>query len=367
LSERAAALAQSLKSTSPEALHEAVEAAAHQRLKRFLRAVDGYRQHPYRRPFADPPVAWAEGATQLLDYSRAPEARAGDGPALLIAPSLVNRGYVLDLMPERSLMRALAADGFRPFLVEWGAPGEAEDGLDLDDCILGRLSRCLDVVQAATGTKPVLVGYCMGGLLALALALRRQDDLSGLALLATPWDFHADGGAQSRLAAGLLAPWFPVIDRLGGLPVDVLQSFFASLDPLFALKKFLAFSFFEPDSERAEVFVALEDWLNDGVALPAAIARACVLGWYGENAPAKGTWNVGSAPVRPNDLELPTLVVVPQNDRIVPPASARALAAAIEHADVLTPAAGHIGMVVGSKRRANLWNPLADWISGLRA
>jgi len=367
LSERAAALAQSLKNTSPDALREAVEAAAHERLNRFLRAVDGYRHHPYRRPFADPPVAWAEGATRLLDYSRAPEARAGDGPALLIAPSLVNRGYVLDLMPERSLVRALAADGFRPYLIEWGAPGEAEDGLDLDDCILGRLGHCLDVVQAETRTKPVLVGYCMGGLLALALALRRQEDLSGLALLATPWDFHADGGTQSRLAAGLLAPWFPAFDRLGAVPVDVLQMFFASLDPLLALKKFVAFSFFAPDSERAEAFVALEDWLNDGVDLPAAIARACVLGWYGENAPAKGTWQVGGAPVRPGDLDLPTLLVVPQNDRIVPPASARALAAAIIHARVLTPAAGHIGMVIGGKRREQLWDPLADWISSLTA
>ncbi|MDH3231945.1 MAG: alpha/beta fold hydrolase [Alphaproteobacteria bacterium] len=367
MSERAAALARSLEGANPDALREAVETAAHERLKRFLRAVDGYRKHPYRRPFADPPVAWSEGATRLLDYSHAPEAMGGDGPALLIAPSLVNRGYVLDLMPERSLMRALAAAGFRPYLIEWGAPGEAEDGLDLDECILGRLSRCLDVVRSETGTKPVLVGYCMGGLLALALALRRQDELSGLALLATPWDFHADGGAQSRLAAGLLAPWFPLFDGLGGLPVDVLQMFFAGLDPLLALKKFLAFSFFEPDSERAEAFVALEDWLNDGVVLPAAIARACVLGWYGENAPAKGSWLVGGTPVRPGDLRVPTLVVVPEKDRIVPPASARVLAAAIEHAHIVTPAAGHIGMVVGSNRRADLWDPLASWVSGLKA
>lgn len=375
LSARAAALAQGLKSANPDAFREVVQAAAFGRLTRFLRAVDGYRHHPYRRPFADPPIAWQHGSTRLLDYSRAPEAQGGTGsgnggggtgPALLIAPSLVNRGYVLDLMPERSLMRALAADGFRPYLIEWGTPGAAEAGIDLDGYILDRLGQCLDTVRDATGTKPVLVGYCMGGLLALALALRRQDELSGLALLATPWDFHADGGSQSRLAAGLMGPWFPLFEAMGGLPVDVLQIFFASLDPLLALKKFLAFSDCEPDSERAQAFVALEDWLNDGVTLPAAVARTCVLGWYGENTPARGTWQVGGAPVRPRDITLPTLAVVPKKDRIVPPASANALAQDIPGAHILTPPAGHIGMVVGGQRRTHLWQPLADWINGLQ-
>jgi polyhydroxyalkanoate synthase len=368
LSARAAALARSLANASPDALREAVEAAAHGRLKRFLRAVDGYRHHPYHRPFEDPPVAWEGGSTRLLDYSRAPEAsrrKGGAGPALLIAPSLVNRGYVLDLMPERSLLRALAADGVRPYLIEWGAPGAAEAGIDLDGYILDRLGACLDAVRAETGEKPILVGYCMGGLLALALALRRQDELRGLALLATPWDFHADGGTQSTLAAGLMGPWMPLFDAMGGVPVDVLQTFFASLDPLLALRKFLAFSDCEPDSERAEAFVALEDWLNDGVMLPAAVARDCILGWYGENTPARGAWQVGGAPVRPQEIALPTLAVVPEKDRIVPPASARALAEEISGAHILAPPAGHIGMVVGGQRRTHLWDPLGQWINGL--
>jgi polyhydroxyalkanoate synthase len=206
----------------------------------------------------------------------------------------------------------------------------------------------------------------MGGLLALALAQRRQDELGGLALLATPWDFHADGGTQSRLAAGLMAPWFPLFETMGGVPVDVLQMFFASLDPLLALKKFLAFSDCEPDSERAEAFVALEDWLNDGVVLPAAVARTCIHGWYAENTPARGAWRVGGTPVRPQEIDLPTLAVVPQKDRIVPPASARALAEAIPGAHIQTPPAGHIGMVVGGQRRAHLWEPFAEWINRLQ-
>jgi len=370
LAQRAAALKAALENVDPEAFRHAVEKAGQDRFKRFLGAIDGYRRHPYRRSLTDPPVAFSMGSTRLLDYGRCPEAAGGTGPAVIFAPSLVNRAHVLDLSGKRSLMRYLAARGVRPFLVDWGEPGSEDRGLGLDDYVLDRLGGCLDAARAANRGRPVaVVGYCMGGLLALALAQARADQVSGLALLATPWDFHADaqggGGAQARLTAQLMAPAFPVFEAMGSVPVDTLQMIFASLDPCLALRKFLAFSEFEPDSERAEAFVALEDWLNDGVALPVEVARACLLGWYGENLPARGQWRVAGEKIDPAKLNLPTLVVVPRNDRIVPPASAQALAGAIEGARILNPPAGHIGMVVGSKGRTHVWEPLADWFESL--
>lgn len=370
LEERAAALRADLEKVDPNAFRLAVAQAAHDRFKRFLAGIEDYRRHPYQRALSDPPIAFAKGATRLLDYGRCPEAadQMDRRPAVLFAPSLVNRAHILDLAPERSLMRYLAARGVRPFLVDWGEPGPEERGLGLDDYILDRLGGCLDAARAANDGRPVaVVGYCMGGLLALALAQLRAGQVSGLALLATPWDFHADGGAQARLTARLMAPAFPVFEALGSVPVDTLQMIFASLDPCLALRKFLAFSDYPPDSEKARAFVALEDWLNDGVALPVEVARACLLGWYGENLPARGKWLVDGEVIDPGKLDLPVLIVVPENDRIVPPASARALIDAIEGARTLSPPAGHIGMVVGSKGRTHVWEPLAEWIEGLPA
>src|SRR5262249_47045688 len=150
----------------------------------FLDGVLAYRRHPYRRNLADPPELWREGSTRLLDFG------AKGGAPVLAVPSLVNRSYVLDLAPGRSLMRAWAADGLRPLLVDWGRPGPQEQGFDLTGYVL-RLERALDAVAGASQVRPVVVGYCMGGLLALALAQRRMADVSGLVLLATPWDFHA--------------------------------------------------------------------------------------------------------------------------------------------------------------------------------
>ena len=113
------------------------------------------------------------------------------------------------------------------------------------------------------------------------------------------------------------------------------------------------------------MFVALEDWLADGVPLAAPVATECLGGWYGENTPGRGTWEVAGLPVDPAALRLPTLIALPAQDRIVPPESAAALAALVPHAAVLRPKAGHVGMVAGAHARVELWDPLLHWIRAL--
>jgi len=144
--------------------------------------------------------------------------------------------------------------------------------------------------------------------------------------------------------------------------VDILQTFFASLDPALGLRKFRRFAELDPDGDKAAEFVALEDWLNDGVALTAAVAKTCLIEWYGENSTAEGNWLIGGEPVDPTAIDLPTLVAAPAADRIVPPESARPLADLIPGAELMTPPSGHIGMVVGSKAEQGLWRPLTDWL-----
>ncbi|MCH7942850.1 MAG: alpha/beta hydrolase, partial [Proteobacteria bacterium] len=109
----------------------------------------------------------------------------------------------------------------------------------------------------------------------------------------------------------------------------------------------------------------LEDWLTDGVALTAPVARECLIGWYGQNLPARGAWRIADQVVRPESLDLPCLVALPRRDRIVPPASAMALAEALPNAARLTPPAGHIGMVVGRHAREALWKPLGSWLKSV--
>jgi poly[(R)-3-hydroxyalkanoate] polymerase subunit PhaC len=188
--------------------------------------------------------------------------------------------------------------------------------------------------------------------------------VAGLMLLATPWDFHAEKPELARAVARSTGPWMPLFDTLGVMPVDVLQGLFSTLDPFLVVRKFCAFARLDTASERAREFVALEDWLNDGVPLASGVARECLLGWYGENTPASGAWQVAGRAIEPGAIKVPTLVVVPEQDRIVPPLSARALAAAIPHADVLSPPIGHIGMVSSRRAPAELWPQIIAWLGG---
>jgi polyhydroxyalkanoate synthase len=352
-------LASALAKAEPEALGHALATEVRRRLGAVLAGVESYRHHPYERRVEPTPAVWEDGTTRLLDYG--PES----GVPALFVPSLINRAYILDLERDRSLLRHLAGRGIRPLLVDWDAPGEAERSFTLTDYVVGRLEGALEATRRLAGRKPAVVGYCMGGLLALALAQRRSSDIAGLALLATPWDFHAGTPAHTRLFGA--APIAAFLRLSGILPVDMLQALLASLDPNLVPNKLRAFARLDPASPEACSFVALEDWLNDGVDLAGPVAEECLVGWYGENRPERGRWRIAGAPVLPERYGGPALVVVPARDRIVPPASAEALVRRMPHATVHRPLAGHIGMVVGRSAEAALWRPLGDWLAATAA
>lgn len=349
-----------------DAFADAVETQSRTMLSEFLDGVEAYRRHPFRRPATEAPVVWQSDGARLYDFAPADGAGAGGGRPLLLVPSLINGSCVLDLLPGRSLVEALSQAGYRPFLLDWGAPeGDALD-FDLGDVAAFRLEPAFDAArEAADVDRLPVIGYCMGGNLALALAMRRRREIPGLALLATPWDFHAARVAHAHAAASAMALMMPAVEAVRAMPVDLLQSFFAANDPLLGLRKFAAFSKLDMDSDEARHFVTLEDWLNDGVPLPHKIARECFADWYGENLTARGAWKVGGQLVRPEELDMPSLVIIPDRDKIVPPPSAERLARALPNAERRVARAGHIGMVTGRRARRNTYDPIVDWLSRL--
>jgi polyhydroxyalkanoate synthase subunit PhaC len=318
-------------------------------MARFHAGLAAYQAHAYGRDLADMPIIARAGAVVLRDYG--PPA----GQPLLVIPSLINPAFVLDLALESSLLRWLRAQGLRPLLVDWGLPGAAKRQYSLDDYVVQALLPLLETLDEPAA----LLGYCLGGTLAVALANLAPTRVTRLALLAAPWDMHGYDAGQRARVAELWADWQARSAPLGACPMEMLQLLFLSLDPALTLAKFTRFAGLDPTSDAARDFVALEDWANSGppLALPAG---AQMFGdWYQNGGPAHG-WHIGDMAIAATDH--PALMVISATDRIVPDAAARPLATAWPGAQSLTVAAGHVGMVVGSRRMSLLWEPLRDFL-----
>ena len=348
-----AALANLLAGANPNEIPQAVLTAAQEKDSALLAGIAAYRRHPWVREMPDPPEIWREGDSCIRDFG-------GGGTALLFVPSLVNRATILDLAPGRSMMRFFAQSGRRTLLLDWGWPGPVERGFGLAQYV-ARLDRAIAALTAPV----ILIGYCMGGLLALAAAQHPPARIAGLGVLATPWDFHAGAPGRAAAVAQLLPLLEPAMELTGTLPIDGLQTLFTLLDPFGVGDKYRRFATLDQASARAAGFVAVEDWLNDGIPLAAPVVREVLGEWYGENRPARGEWRIAGRAIEPDGLRLPSFVAIPLRDRIVPPESAEPLVVALQGATVIRPAAGHVGMVAGTGAASALWRPLLEWVQRL--
>ena len=329
-------------------------------LNDFYRGVKAYRTHPYRRNVKQKPKVWERDNARVIDYGPV------HGWPLLVVPSLINRAYILDLMPGASLLEFVREGGIRPFLFDWGDSSGSIRRFDLSQLIQEFLEPALRWIRRDTGKPPMVLGYCMGGTLTTALACLCHDQMAGLALLATPWDFRRNDHVthQVRRSYAALASGAGCI---GSLPVDFQQMLFAQIDPLAVPNKFARFTKTEAASDAARRFVAIEDWLNDGVSMSAEVATECLVDWYGKNAPVSGSWRLCGTVIRPERLRLPTFLAIPDRDRIVPPHSAEALGHILQDHELVKPRAGHIGMITGKNAKTVLWAPLLRWLRRIAA
>lgn len=363
LAESAAAFACGL-----DRIEVASEIAA--RLSATIRGIEIWQRHPYRRRVVEPPVIWRSGATRLIDYGAAPEAANPEGPPVLVVPSLINRAYILDLGPKWSMLRWLAAQGLRPVLLDWGEVGPEEAGFSLDDYGLLRLAPALTHLREASGRGVGLVGYCMGGTLSVGLAARRPEGISALATIGAPWNFESTRGIAGRLRAMTRAAGAAKVERqlaelgetFGAVPVSLFQTLFALVSPMQAALKFQRLARLDPRGAAALHFVALEDWLADGVPMAAPAAINLLVDWQIGNVTHKRAWRFLGGIVDPGTIRTPALAFCGVTDSIAPPALARALPAAMPAAAMIEPRTGHVGMAVGSAARPQVWRPLAEFL-----
>jgi polyhydroxyalkanoate synthase len=316
-------------------------AHAPERMERALKGLRRYQEAERAPPPAPAPAIAGRLGASLRDYG-------GGGVPALFVPSLINPPSILDLSQENSLLRWLAARGrVRPLLLDWGADVDARRDLS----VAGHVEDLLLPLLREVGERPALVGYCLGGTMALGAAALGA--ARAVATLAAPWRFSAFPDEARRGLAALWAGAKATTERLGCLPMEVLQSAFWALDPARTVGKFEAYA--GMTGEKARAFVTLEDWANDGPPLPAAAARELFEELFEGDRTGRGGWLAAD----PRALPCPVLEVVSTVDRIVPVASA---AGAGER---IALGLGHVGMVVGGRAPGALWEPLEAWLSRL--
>ncbi len=113
---------------------------------------------------------YADNKIQLHRY--APLARSAKLPPLLICYAMVNRPYMLDLQPDRSLIRELLLLGVDVYLLDWGYPDGADRFTPLTEYVCGHLGRCVRIHPANKNAIDALnlLGVCQGGTMSLCHA-----------------------------------------------------------------------------------------------------------------------------------------------------------------------------------------------------
>jgi polyhydroxyalkanoate synthase subunit PhaC len=326
-------------------------AAEPDRLAAVLEGLRRYQSAPVPAPMLPMAQRARLGGVRLLDVGG-----PADGPALVVVPSLINAPAVLDLAPGRSLVRYLADRGHRTLLVDWGPMLGGERRLGLAGLVSARL---MPLLRGLPG--PVrLLGYCLGGTLAVAAGQLLAERLDRLALVAAPWHF---GGFSPEARLSAMETWAgisPIGRGLGAVPISLLNPLFWSLDEDAVLAKFEALARRPADDPQLGWFAAVEDWANSGAPLTIAAARDLFVHGFGTDRIGEGKWRVGGQRITPDAIRAPILDFGATRDRIVPP-GARIRRPGIDRRDVNS---GHVGMVVGGGARESLWQPLSNWLHG---
>jgi polyhydroxyalkanoate synthase len=302
---------------------------------------------------------------RLLDENGKP--RAGRPPVLFV-PAPVSRYFIMDLLPGRSFAGYVAAAGFDVYIADFGTPSREDRFADLTYYVDGLVRRCVRTVSALTGEAAVnVVGYCLGGTLALLYAALYPETVRRLVMLTTTVDGDVEGGI----------PWVAHRMGLAGedydhprlVPAAEVKSWFEMLAPGSNSTMGRVSDLWErldDAPERLREVRTMASWVDDVVPAPGRLLAELYrkLG-PGANGLMKGTATVGDRAVDFAAVTMPLLSVAAEKDTIAPPAGVDAVAKIVPHAKLLRLPGGHVGIVAG-RAAAAMWKSTVEFLSSSR-
>jgi polyhydroxyalkanoate synthase subunit PhaC len=309
---------------------------------------------------------WRHGRLRLIRYC--PLTPQQYAVPVLCVPSLINRYYILDLLPERSLVAYLVSRGLNVYLLDWGRPRPSDKTVTLDEHVTGYLYQAVAAVAADSaarnGSEQVsLLGYCMGGMFAAVYTSLFGRQIANLVNLAGPIDYH-DDGLFSLLTR---SEWFDVdylVDQCGNIPAELMLWTFQMMRPTSHLLRALSLYERLDDPSYVRSFAAMQTWIYDQVDFPGEAFRRYIKELYQQNRLARNQFKIEGERIRLERITCPLLTIASVQDETAPAASVAVLneLAGSPERQMLMLKGPHIGMVAGSRAPDHLWPAMAAWL-----
>ena len=96
-------------------------------------------------------VVYSDGKMRLLHYKPLVSSRKLSKVPTLITYALVNRQYMMDIQPDRSVLKSFLESGMDVYVIDWGYPTGEDMYLTLDDHINWYMDDCVEYIRKASG------------------------------------------------------------------------------------------------------------------------------------------------------------------------------------------------------------------------
>ena len=311
---------------------------------------------------ADKEEVWSEDIVRLYHYKR-------DTPAtittpILISYALINRFHMMDLQPDRSLVRKLLSLGADIYVLDTGYPTRNERYLTMDDYINGYLNGAVDYIRASRGIAKVkLLGVCQGGTFSTIYTAIHPEKIKNLITLVTPIDFSKEDGLLFKWAKDLEVD--AIVEGFGGLiPGTFLDMGFQMLKPMLKVRKQRNLLNMLDDEDKLMNFMRMEKWINDLPDQAGETYRQFIKDLYQQNKLVKGTLQIGRYTVNLKNIEQPILTIYASEDHLVPPSATKPLNDLVGSKDkqLYEFPGGHIGVFTGARSQKELGPTIAKWL-----
>lgn len=308
-------------------------------------------------------VIWQEGPSTLRRYRR--DTPATLGPPVIAIGGFVGRAYIFDLYEGNSFVQRFLDAGFDVSVLDWGAPGQDDAANSLDTYLAGYFPRAIDALRRESGAGEVsLLGYCMGGSLALhALAGRPDLPVRCLLAMATPIDFAHMGELVDTLRDGRLDP-ASVLDDTGNVPAELLIRFFRVLKPTADLVQYANLWENLWNDEYMKGYQALGRCFREQVPMAGAAFEDIAEQWMIANGFVTDSLRLGGRPASMGDIAIPVLVVTASRDDLIPAEASDPLTGLLPgcEVDFLRLEAGHASLTTGRTAARETVPKMIEWL-----